>query len=200
MTGTKTAQTLATKAKLEQVAQELFAERGFADVSAEEVAAKAGVTRGALYHHYDGKEGLFTAVVEAAMQELHAKLAAEAATVSDPLAALERGIHVFLEVCSRAPVQKILLIDAPAVLGWVKWREMDAKYGLGLLKRALLAAQAAGRLENHDAELLAHLLLGALIEAAMLIARSTEQAKTQGSAEKAIATLIDSWKRPRGAA
>jgi AcrR family transcriptional regulator len=195
MTGTKSEQALATKGKLEQVARELFAERGFADVSAEELVARAGVTRGALYHHYDGKEGLFAAVVEAAMQELHAKLAAEAATISDPLAALERGIHVFLDVCSQAPVRRLLLIDAPAVLGWHKWREMDAKYGLGLLKRALSAAQAADLIGTHDTELLAHLLLGSLTEAAMVIARSDEPAKTQRAAERALAALLGSWRR-----
>jgi AcrR family transcriptional regulator len=196
MKGTKSEQALATKGKLEQVARELFAERGFADVSAEELVAKAGVTRGALYHHYDGKEGLFSAVVEAVMQELHAKLASEAAAISEPLVALKRGIHVFLEVCSDAQVRRILLIDAPAVLGWPAWREMDAKYGLGLLKHALSAAQASGLLGTYDTELLAHLLLGSLTEAAMVIARSAEPAKTQRAAEKAVAALLDSWRRP----
>src|SRR6202011_3568436 len=114
--------------------------RGFEAVSAEELVAKADVTRGALYHHYDGKEGLFAAVVEAVMRELHGELVSETAGLADPLAALERGFSVFLKACSEPSVQKILLIDAPAVLGWQRWREMDAKYGLGLVKQALSAA------------------------------------------------------------
>jgi AcrR family transcriptional regulator len=194
MNGTKAAQTATTKRKLEQVARELFAERGFTRVSSEELVAKADVTRGALYHHYDGKEGLFEAVVDTVMQEVHARLAREAAALSDPLQALERGISVFLKVCSEPSVQKILLIDAPAVLGWPKWREMDAKYGLGLLKQALSAAMKARLLRRQDIDVLAHLLLGALTEAAMVIARSHNPPKSQKAAERALAAMIKSWR------
>src|SRR5215204_2120248 len=115
---TKTAQTAATKARLERVARELFAGRGFEGVSAEELVASADVTRGALYHHYEGKEGLFAAVVESVMRELHAELVRETAAMTDPLLALERGVGVFLKACSEPAVQRILLVDAPAVLGW----------------------------------------------------------------------------------
>ncbi len=195
MNGTKAAQTLATKQKLERVARELFAERGFAAVSSEELVAKAEVTRGALYHHYDGKDGLFEAVVDTVMQEVHAKLAREAAAVPDPLQALERGISVFLRVCSEPGVQRILLVDAPAVLGWPKWREMDARYGLGLLKQALAAAMKAGLLQQQDVDVLAHLLLGALTEAAMVIARSHNPSKSRKAAERALTSVIEGWRR-----
>jgi AcrR family transcriptional regulator len=195
MNKTKAAQTLATKRKLERVARELFAERGFTGVSSEELVAKADVTRGALYHHYDGKEGLFEAVVDTVMQEVHARLAREAATVSDPLQALQRGVGVFLKVCSEPSVQRILLIDAPAVLGWPRWREMDAKYGLGLLKQALSAAMKAGLLPRQDIDVLAHLLLGALTEAAMVIARSHSPSKSHKAAERALGAVIEAWRR-----
>src|SRR5215510_15807667 len=92
MNDTKAAQALQTRRKLEQVARKLFAARGFAEVSAEEIVASADVTRGALYHHYDGKEGLFEAVVDTLMREVHAKLAKAASGASDPLQAIERGI------------------------------------------------------------------------------------------------------------
>ena len=95
MNVTKTAQTAATKDKLEKVARDLFGKRGFEVVSAEELVARADVTRGALYHHYDGKEGLFAAVVETVMRELHAALARETAALTDPLLALQRGVGVF---------------------------------------------------------------------------------------------------------
>ena len=167
------------------------AERGFEAVSAEELVAKADVTRGALYHHYDGKEGLFAAVVETVMAELHAELVRETAGVADPLLALERGIAVFLKACSEPGVQRILLIDAPAVLGWQKWREMDAKYGLGLIKQALSAAMQNGLLERRDVDVLAHLLLGALTEAAMLIARSPNPAKARKAAERELVAVIE---------
>ena len=188
---TKTAQAAATKSKLEAVARDLFARRGFEAVSAEELVAKADVTRGALYHHYDGKEGLFAAVVETVMRELHAELARETAGLSDPLLALERGIGVFLTACSDPSVRRILLVDAPAVLGWQKWREMDAKYGLGLVKQALFAAMEMGLLQRGDVEVLAHLLLGALTEAAMIIARSPNPSKARKTAERAVVSVIE---------
>lgn len=191
---TKPAQTAATKSRLEKVARELFAARGFEAVSAEELVAEANVTRGALYHHYEGKEGLFAAVVETVMRELHAELARETAALTDPLLALERGIGVFLKACSEPSVQRILLIDAPAVLGWQKWREMDAKYGLGLVKQALSAAMAMELLQRREVDVLAHLLLGSLTEAAMVIARSPNPAKTRKSAERALSSIIEAWR------
>ena len=191
----KTSQALATKRKLERVASAMFAERGYADVSAEELVAAAGVTRGALYHHYDGKDGLFAAVVEAQMQQLHERLLSAAAGGADPLMGLRSGVGAFLKVCSDPAAQKILLIDAPAVLGWTRWREMDAKYGLGLLKRALSAAFAARGLSDGEVEMRAHVLLGALTEAAMVIARSPRPAKARKDAEHVIASILEGWRR-----
>jgi AcrR family transcriptional regulator len=188
---TKTAQTAATKGRLETVARDLFGTRGFEAVSAEELVAKADVTRGALYHHYDGKEGLFAAVVETLMCDLHAALARETAGEGDPLKALQRGIGVFLRTCSEPAIQQILLIDAPAVLGWPRWRELDAKYGFGLLRQALSAAAAAGLLGERDAEMSAHLLLGAITEAAMVIARSPHPARARKAAERALIAVIE---------
>jgi AcrR family transcriptional regulator len=188
---TKTAQTAATKARLERVARDLFAERGFEGVSAEELVASAEVTRGALYHHYEGKEGLFAAVVEQVMAELHAELVRETAGMTDPLLALERGVGVFLKACSAPAVQRILLVDAPAVLGWKKWREMDARYGLGLVKQALSAAMQAGLLAERDVDVLAHLLLGSLTEAAMAVARSPNPSRARKSAERSLLAVIE---------
>ena len=196
MNDKKAQQALATKSKLESVARELFAERGFAGVSAEGLVARANVTRGALYHHYDGKEGLFAAVVEAVMQELHEKLVRKAAARADPLQALERGMRTFLKASLEPGLQKILLIDAPAVLGWSKWREMDAKYGLGMIKQALSAAARAGMLQRQDTDILAHLLLGALTEAAMVIARADDPSKSRKEAERALASIMLSWRQP----
>lgn len=192
--GEKAIQAQATKVGLEGVARRLFAERGFAAVSAEELVARAGLTRGALCHHYDGKEGLFETVVESVMRDVHAKLAADAAAETDPLQGLHRGIHAFLKICTEPSVQRILLIDAPAVLGWPKWREMDARYGLGLLRSALTNAMKAGLLQKQDADVLAHLLLGALTEAAMIIARSKNPSKSRKAAEHALASMLSGWR------
>lgn len=197
MQQTKAAQTQATKERMERVARELFARHGFAGVSAEELVAKAGVTRGALYHHYDGKEGLFEAVVDGVMQDMHAKLATAAAKHADPLEALEQGIGVYLKICADEKVQRILLVDAPAVLGWPRWRELDAKYGFGLVKQALSRAAKAGLLRQHDVDVLAHVLLGALTEAAMAVARSPHPAQMRKEVERALASVLAAWRQPR---
>src|SRR5229473_1772647 len=112
----------------------------------------------------------------------------------DLLAALERGFGVFLKACSEPSVQRILLIDAPAVLGWQRWREMDAKYGLGLIRQALSAAVAMQLLERRDVDVLAHLLLGSLTEAAMVIARSPNPGKARKAAERALASVLEAWR------
>src|SRR5215475_13386898 len=193
MNDTKAAQALQTRRKLEQVARALFAERGFANVSAEEIVAAADVTRGALYHHYDGKEGLFEAVVDTLMQDVHAKLEKSASGASDHLQAIERGIGAFLKVCTKPSVQSILLVDASAVLGWPKWREMDAKYGFGLLKSALATAMQAGLIRKQNVDILTHILLGALIETAMVVARSDDPANARGEAQRALLSMLAAW-------
>jgi len=197
MQQTKAAQTQATKERLERVARELFGQHGFAGLGMEEVVAKAGVTRGALYHHYESKEGLFEAVVDGVMQDVHARLAAASAKQADPLDALEHGIGVYLKICADPKVQRILLVDAPAVLGWPRWRELDAKYGFGLVKQALARAAKAGLLRQHDVDVLAHVLLGALTEAAMAVARSPHPAQMRKEVERALASVLAAWRQPR---
>jgi len=182
-----------TRALLEDVARELFEARGFADVSAEEIVAAAGVTRGALYHHYGGKDGLFEAVAEAAMRRLHDNIAKAAAGATDPLGALKLGMQRFLELTTPPRVQRVLFVDAPAVLGWRRWRELDERYGFGLLKQAVDLAIAAGQLRTQSSELVAHILLSAMIEAAMLIANSPRKAELRDESQIMLARLIDGF-------
>jgi AcrR family transcriptional regulator len=189
----KSAQTRATRHRLEEIGRRLFSQRGFAGVSAEEIVAAANVTRGALYHHYDGKDGLFEAVVDTLMREVHARLVAGASGAADPIQALQRGIAVFLKICTEPAVHRILLIDAPAVLGWPKWRAMDAKYGFGLIRQTIGAAMQAGLIVRQNVDVLAHILLGALTETAMVVARSEDQRKARGEAERALGSMLRGW-------
>lgn len=159
----------ATTAALMETARRLFGERGYADVSIEEIASEAGVTRGALYHHFKSKEDLFAALFEKMEQELVMTAASAATAVPNRWDSLRAGTRAFLEAASQPATRRIVLLDAPAVLGWEKWREIDLKYGLGALRTALQAAMDAGEMRSRPVEPLAHMLLGAMTEAAMMV-------------------------------
>lgn len=163
----------ATREALLSSARELFAERGFA-AAREDIVARAGVTRGALYHHFTSKEKLFRAVVELLEEEMFERIASAAMSSEDPSEQLRRGCGAFLDAAMDPAVRRIVLLDAPAVLGWQAWREIDARYGLGLVIEGLNAVMAAGRIERRPVEPLAHLLLAALNEAAMMVASADD--------------------------
>lgn len=168
------ARSASTRAKLIRAARTLFARRGYADVGTAEIVRRAGVTRGALYHQFASKEELFLAVYEQVEQELTGSVAADLDDVGAPFAALRAGIRIFLEACRAPEVQRIVLVDGPAVLGWERWREVAERYGLGLMEGVIAAAVEAGEIAPLNATALAHLLMGALDEAALLVVRDPD--------------------------
>jgi AcrR family transcriptional regulator len=168
------ARSQATRAKLVRAARHLFARRGFAGVGTEQIVRRAGVTRGALYHHFADKEALFLAVYEDVERELTEHIAGALLEATGPLDAMHRATGLFLDACQTPEVQRIVLLDGPAVLGWERWREVADRYGLGLTEAALRAAIDAGELESLPVRPLAHLLMGALDEAALLVVRHPE--------------------------
>jgi AcrR family transcriptional regulator len=187
----------ATRAALIDAARGLFAERGYEDVGAEEIVRAAGLTRGALYHHFpSGKRDLLEAVYEAVEAESTERVAHVVldSAMDSPLAAMKAGVAAFLDECAEPGFQQIVLHDAPAVLGWDRWREISASNGLGLIEASLIAAIEAGEIRPLPVKPTAHLLLGALDEAAMLI-RSADPA---GRAEvtTVLLALIDSFATP----
>jgi len=143
----------ATRAALIDAARPLFAERGYAGVGAEEIVRAAGLTRGALYHHFGGKRDLFEAVYEGLEAELAQRIAEGAlgGGATDPLAAMRAGAEMFLQACTEPDVQRIVLLDGPSVLGWDRWREIAAEHGLGLIEATLQAARSA----FHDRRIIA---------------------------------------------
>jgi AcrR family transcriptional regulator len=181
----------ATRAELIAVGRRLFAERGYAGVATEELVRAAGVTRGALYHHFAGKEELFEAVYEDVERELVERIAAQAADAGDPVAALHAGARAFLEACESPAVQRIALLDAPSVLGWERWREIGLRYGFGLVEATLEAAMDAGQIERRPARPLAHLLLGAIDEAGLVVSRADDGGATRAAIGAALDRLID---------
>lgn len=189
--GRKAAQSVATRAALVAIARERFGARGYAAVGTEEIVRAAGVTRGALYHHFAGKEDLFAAVyeqVEMAIVQGVGELAADAA---DPGEALRLGAGAFLDSCLDPAVQRIVLIDAPAVLGYERWREIAERYGLGIIEATLAAAVEAGQLEPQPLKPLAHMLLGALDEAGLLVARAEDVVAARAEVGAAVDRLLD---------
>ncbi len=167
----------ATRAKLIKAARALFARRGYASVGTEEIVRRAGVTRGALYHQFPGKEDLFLAVYEQIEQELMEGAASLLDPEVGPFEELRAGIRFFLEACRTPDVQQIVLVDGPSVLGWARWREVAERYGLGLMHAVLAAGIEAGEIAQLPAEPLAHLLMGALDEAALLVVRQPESSE-----------------------
>src|SRR5215218_6958063 len=181
----------ATRTALLDAARALFAERGYAGVGTEEVVRRAGVTRGALYHHFRDKRDLFRAVYEQTEAETVAAIGARMDGTSDPLALLAQGVRAFLDACSDPVMMRIGLRDAPAVLGWEEWREIGDRHGLGLVTGGLRAAIDAGQIAPADVRTLAHLLLSALSEAALLIASADDPEAAREEVERTLLALLD---------
>ncbi len=177
---------MATQAALLAAARPLFAERGFAAVSADEIVRAAGVTRGALHHHYGDKRGLFRAVFEQVeigiMQEL-----AELVAAGGETDVLPHALSAFLDICERPEVRQIALTDAPAVLGWQTWRELEAEYGLGLLIALLADSPVVD--ESRPAPLLAQIVLSSVVEGALLIAHAADPVATRVQVEASLTAL-----------
>ena len=172
------ARSASTRAKLVRAARTLFARHGYAAVGTEQIVRRAGVTRGALYHHFATKEDLFLAVYEQVEHDLTARLISLVSEAASPLEALRIGIRTFLDACRTPEMQRIVLVDGPAVLGWERWREIAQQNGLGLTEGVLNAAVEAGEIAPIAVTPLAHMLGGALDEAALLVVNDPDQTDT----------------------
>lgn len=176
-----------TRRELLRVARQLFTELGYAQAPIEEVAERAGVTKGALYHHFRNKRELFQAVFEELEGELVEKVITAAAAAGDDVwEGMRLGVRAFLEAALDPAAQRIVLIDGPSVLGWETWREIDERYGFALVHGSLEAAMEAGVIRRRPAEPLAHLFLASLSEAALQIARAED---TQQAMEEMFSTV-----------
>jgi AcrR family transcriptional regulator len=173
---TQAQRTAATRALLLAAGRELFATQGYAAVSTQAIVDAAGVTRGALYHQFGDKAGLFAEVYEEVERDLVAAISSRivAADTTDQIDAMRVGARLFLQECSAPGVQRIVLIDAPAVLGWQRWREVGEKYGLGVIEAMLAQAIADGAIPEQPLRPTAHVLLGALDEAALFVSRADD--------------------------
>ncbi|MGH9222646.1 MAG: TetR family transcriptional regulator [Acidimicrobiales bacterium] len=169
------AQSAATRAQLLAVGRALFAERGYAGTATEEIVLQAGVTRGALYYHFRNKVDLFRAVFAQMEEDIHQHVSAISMAETEPFAGLIAGCAAFLDACLDEAVQRIVLLDAPAVLGWDAWREGGVQHRFGLLAMGLEWAMKAGQVADQPVAPIAQVLLGALNEGALFIATSTDR-------------------------
>jgi AcrR family transcriptional regulator len=183
----------ATRQRLVAAARTMFAERGYAGVGTEEIVHAAGVTRGALYHQFRDKADLFAAVAEAAQADVAHRITsgAQGDGPVDPMTALHAGVQRFLEACADPAVERILLLDGPAVLGWQAWRDLSDSYGLGLLQHGLQAAIDAGAITAQPVVPLAHVLIGALDECALYVARAAGPSAARQQCTAVLQQLLD---------
>ena len=156
-----------TRTAIVAAARKRFGEVGFADTTIDGIAAAADVAKGAVYHHFASKEALFASVFEAVSTELVAKVAASARPEADPLDNLVRATRTYFALCADPPVARITLQDAPGVLGYERWRQLDAAHFGGLVSGGLQAAMRAGAIDEQPLAPLANIVLAAIQAAAL---------------------------------
>jgi AcrR family transcriptional regulator len=157
----------ATIAALDRAARQLFETRGFADTTVDDIAANAGVAKGAFYHHYESKEAIFTKVLEGVQLTVAREVAAIASKSADPVNRLRVGLRVYIQACERPNVRRVLLIDGPTVLGWIRWRKIDDQFFGEMTRRTVAAALGSNAAATHI-QAVASLIAGAFAEAAMV--------------------------------
>jgi AcrR family transcriptional regulator len=194
--GKRAAQGRATRGQLIEVATRLFAEHGYEGTSIEAVLAAAGVSRGALYHHFPGKEALFEAVVVAVSDQVTVDLAAAVGGRTDPVDAMRTAALAWIGLAADPVIQRVVLVDAPSVLGWERWRDMDGGRTLGILRAMLQAVSDTGRLPSALVNPFSHMILAALDEIVLVVARADDPVAAVAEGRMAVEAFLDRLLRP----
>jgi AcrR family transcriptional regulator len=181
----------ATTEAILKAGRRLFGERGFAATTIDDIAEAARVAKGAVYHHFATKEAVFEAVFNQVSLDLVQEVDRAARTEKDVLAAMVAGTQHYFAACAKGPTGQIILRDGPAVLGWERWREIDAQHFGGKIPLALTAAMDAGLIARQPVEPLARLLLGAVTEAAVACAGRSDVLKAGGEYSRAFKLLLE---------
>ena len=183
----------ATRAALLKAARKLFAERGFAGVSSEQIAQSARVTRGALYHHFKDKKDLFSALCDEMGVEMSTRVeeAAMPLVAEEPWAAMFAGIGAFLDACMEGDFHRIVILEAPSVDGWQEWRNHAEKHELGLIKMALELLMETGEMRKQPIDTLSWMIFAILNEGAMLIAHAKDRKTARQEVGATIQTLLE---------
>jgi AcrR family transcriptional regulator len=194
--GKRAAQGRATRDQLIEVATRLFAEHGYEGTSIEAVLSAAGVSRGALYHHFAGKEALFEAVVSAVSEQVTVELTEAVRGCADPLDAMRTAAITWIDLAADPVIQRVVLVDAPSVLGWDRWRAMDDGRTLGAMRAMLQAISDSDRLPAELVGPFSHMILAALDEIVMVIARAPDSTAAVAEGRMAVKALLDRLLHP----
>ncbi len=183
----------ATRDALISAARELWGARGYAEVGTPEIAGAAGVTRGAMYHQFADKAALFREVVEVVEQDVLARMGVVVAEsgATTPADAIRAAVDAWLQVSADPEVRQLILLDAPSVLGWAAFRDVAQRYSLGMTEQLLNEAVRAGQLARQPVRPLAHVLIGALDEAAMYIATAEDPKRARRETREALHRIVD---------
>lgn len=181
-----------SRAALVAAARKLFAERGYHNVGIREFAAEAGLTRGALYHHFGDKESLFLAVYDAIQRDMMDEAARRhrEPTRPDHWTQLRQDLQIALDDMRQPDIQQIKLIDAPSILGWVRWRELETQYGLGAITKAVENAIRDKLIKPRPVRALALLISASFNEAALFIAHAEDPDRARTEAGEALDALL----------
>lgn len=180
----------ATREQLIAVATRLFAEHGYEGTSIEAVLRDSGVSRGALYHHFRSKDALFEMVLEALEVDAASKTVAATRDAPDAMTALRQACVEWVRLATDPVIQQIILIDGPAVLGWERWREFEERHSFGLLREGLQDVAAEADLRPELVNPFAHMLVAALNEIAVMVARSEDRDEAVRTGEAAVDELL----------
>jgi AcrR family transcriptional regulator len=180
----------ATRDHLVAVATRLFGERGYEDTSIEAVLQESGVSRGSLYHHFAGKDALFEAVLDAVLDRTGREMIVVAGAELDPVASMLAGCLAWIRLAADPVVRQVILTDAPAVLGWDRWRTKDQNHALALVRGGVAAAADAAKLPPATVDMIAHMLFAAMNEIAMVVARADDQSLAMRQGEAAVEEFV----------
>jgi AcrR family transcriptional regulator len=172
-------------------ARKLFATDGFDATSIDAIAAKAGVAKGAVYHHFASKEDIFIQVLEETQAQIAAMpVPAAARRIADPMDAIAAGVLRYLNAATEPGIKRILLIDGPAVIGWRKWREIDDRF-FGAGAKAALAYAVGKDVPAREIDALTHMVMGAVMEAALVCASAPDAKKAARELTAALRRMLE---------
>lgn len=184
-----------TYARIVDIAARLFTEKGYVNVTMDEIIQLVGVAKGGLYHHFPSKEALFVAAFEASEKKLNTSIEKSIAVVSDPWKKLLTGNHTFLTAFMDPKVRQIVARDAPIVLGWETYRKIDAKYSINLLRDVVKRLADGTKPARKPVDAITHAINGACLELGLWVGESKNSKRAMKQAEQALKLLCSALRR-----